>query len=56
MATAAWTALWFTVALLGAAGGLAAYRAGARRWPLIGETAIALAFGMVVIVLKIVLH
>jgi len=56
LATAAWTALWFTVALLGAAGGFAAHRAGARRWPLIGETVIALAFGMVVIMLKVVLH
>jgi hypothetical protein len=56
VATAAWLALWFTVALLGAAGSLAAYRAGARWWPLIGETAIALGFGMIVILLKIVLH
>ena len=39
-----------------AALGLAAFRAGARAWPLIGETAIALGFGMVVILLKIVLH
>ncbi|WP_196804530.1 hypothetical protein [Cellulomonas sp. URHD0024] len=56
VATAAWTTLWFTVALLGYAGGLAAHRAGARRWPLIGETAIALGFGMAVILLKIILH
>jgi hypothetical protein len=56
VATAAWTALWFTVALLGAAGCLAAFRAGARWWKLIGETAIALGFGMIVVVLKIVLH
>ena len=56
VSTAAWIALWFTVALLGYAGGLAAHRAGARRWPLVGETAIALAFGMAVILLKIVLH
>jgi hypothetical protein len=56
VASAAWLALWFTVAMLGAAGGFAAYRAGARRWPLIGETAIAVGFGMVVILLKIVLH
>ncbi len=56
VATAAWTALWFTVAMLGAAGCLAAFRAGARKWPLIGETALAVAFGMVVILLKILLH
>lgn len=53
---AAWTALWFTVALLGAAGAFAAYRAGARRWSLIGEIAVAVGFGMVVILLKIMLH
>lgn len=56
VATAAWTSLWFTVALLGYAGALAAFRAGARRWSLLGETAIALAFGVTVILLKIVLH
>lgn len=54
--TSAWTALWFTVALLGGVGFYAAHRAGARRWALAGETAIAVGFGMVIILLKIVLH
>jgi len=56
VATSAWAALWFTVAMLGAVGCLAAWRAGARKWPLIGETAIALGFGLIVILLKIILH
>ena len=53
---AAFLALWFTVALLGSVGAFAAYRAGARSWPPIGETAIAAGFGLIVIGLKIVLH
>ncbi|WP_426593310.1 hypothetical protein ACPPVS_16475 [Cellulomonas sp. McL0617] len=56
LAAAAWTALWFTFVMLGSVGAYAAYRAGARRWPLIGEAAIAFGFGIVVILLKIVLH
>lgn len=54
--TAAWTALWFTVLLLLGAGGVAAWRAGVRGWALVGETAVAGTFGLLVVLLKYLLH
>lgn len=54
--SAAQVALWITVALLMAAGGAAAYLAGQRGWPLVLETLIAGCFGMLVILLKYLLH
>lgn len=56
LTASAWAALWFTVALLGGVGCYAAHRAGARRWSLAGETAVAVGFGLVIILLKIILH
>jgi len=53
---AAWLALWFTVALLTAVGGYAASLAGARGVELVVETVLAGSFGLIVIVLKYVLH
>ncbi|QJW36128.1 hypothetical protein [Cellulosimicrobium protaetiae] len=53
---AALVAVWFTVVLLGVVGFLAAYRAGARGGRLVGETALAAAFGGVVIAVKYLLH
>lgn len=53
---AAWLALWFTVALIVAAAVLAGYRAGARGLALAAEAAVAGAFGVVVILLKYLLH
>ncbi|WP_251152474.1 hypothetical protein [Cellulosimicrobium sp. Marseille-Q4280] len=54
--TASFVALWFTVVLLAAAGWYAATRAGVRGWPLVGETCVAAGFGLVVILLKYLLH
>lgn len=54
--TAAWTALWVTLALLVGVGGIAAWRAGARRWALVGEVVVAGCFGLLVVVLKYALH
>jgi hypothetical protein len=54
--TAALTALWFTVALLVAAGFGAAYLAGVRGWPLLVESLVAGSFGVLVILLKFLLH
>ncbi len=53
---AAWRALWFTVLLLVASAGVAAGKAGVRGWKLVGETAIAGGFGLVVILLKALQH
>jgi hypothetical protein len=53
---AAWLALWFTVALLTGAGAWAAHRAGVRGRDLMIETVVAGTFGLIVIVLKYVLH
>ena len=49
---AAFLALWFTVAMLASVAALAAHRAGVRGKALVGEVAIAAAFGLLVIVLK----
>ncbi|MFF3064872.1 hypothetical protein ACFVQ3_09955 [Oerskovia sp. NPDC057915] len=49
-------ALWFTVLMLGVVGHLAAHRAGVRGWALTAETAVAAAFGLVIIGLKTLLH
>ncbi|WP_159794268.1 hypothetical protein [Puerhibacterium puerhi] len=54
--TAAWVALWFTIAMLVAAGGAAAYRAGARGGALVAEALVAGAFGVLVVLLKYALH
>jgi len=51
----AFLALWFTVAGLAAAASFAAHRAGVRGWTLLGETALAAGFGMLVILLKLIL-
>ncbi|ARU50492.1 hypothetical protein CBR64_02260 [Cellulosimicrobium cellulans] len=53
---AALVAVWFTVVLLGVVGFLAAFRAGARGARLVGETALAAAFGGIVIAVKYLLH
>ncbi len=53
---AALIALWFTVGLLIAAGGTAAYLAGVRGWLLVLEAFVAGGFGVVVILLKYALH
>ncbi|MEZ0447059.1 hypothetical protein [Cellulomonas sp. ICMP 17802] len=52
---AAFLALWFTVAMLAAVAALAAHRAGVRGAALVGETALAAVFGLLVIVLKYIL-
>lgn len=54
--TAAQIALWFTVGLLVLAGAGAAYLAGVRGWMLVAESLIAGSFGMLVILLKYLLH
>jgi hypothetical protein len=54
--TAAEIALWFTVAILTCAGATAAFLAGVRGWRLVLETAVAGCFGLVVILLKYLLH
>jgi hypothetical protein len=56
ISTAALIALWFTVGLLLAAGAGAAYLAGVRGWPLVLESAISGLFGVLVILLKYLLH
>jgi hypothetical protein len=53
---AAWLALWFTVALLMAAGGYAAALAGVRGTKLVVETLVAGSVGLMVIALKYALH
>ncbi|MCB7135228.1 hypothetical protein [Cellulosimicrobium marinum] len=53
---AAFVALWFTVAVLAGTGAYAAARAGDRGWRLVGETCVAAGFGLVVILLKVLLH
>lgn len=53
---AAQIALWFTVALLVLAGAGAAYLAGVRGWALVVESLIAGGFGLLVILLKYLLH
>lgn len=53
---AALRALWFTVLLLVCSAGVAAGKAGVRGWKLVGETAVAGGFGVVVILLKILQH
>jgi hypothetical protein len=53
---AALIALWFTVAVLVVAGAGAAYLAGVRGWPLVLESAISGLFGVLVILLKYLLH
>ncbi|MBO9556349.1 hypothetical protein [Cellulomonas sp.] len=56
VSTAAIRALLFTVVLLMGSAAVAAGKAGARGWKLVGETAVAGGFGLVVILLKIVQH
>ncbi|WP_156374242.1 hypothetical protein [Cellulomonas sp. Leaf334] len=52
---AAFLALWFTVAMLAGVAAFAAHRAGVRGAPLLGETALAAGFGLLVIALKLIL-
>lgn len=54
--TAAQVALWFTVGLLVLAGAGAAYLAGVRGRMLVAESLIAGGFGLLVILLKYLLH
>ncbi|MBD8078510.1 hypothetical protein [Cellulosimicrobium arenosum] len=54
--TSAWIALWFTVLMLTAVGGAAAWTGGARRWALAGEMLVAGCFGLLVVALKYALH
>jgi hypothetical protein len=54
--TAAWVALWFTIALLVATGAAAAYRAGARGGALVAESLVGGVFGVLVVLLKYALH
>lgn len=54
--TAAQIALWITVAMLLVAGAGAAYLAGVRGWALVVESLIAGSFGLLVILLKYLLH
>ena len=54
--TAAQIALWFTVAMLLVAGAGAAYLAGVRGWLLVVESLVAGSFGLLVILLKYLLH
>ncbi len=56
IATAALIALWFTVALLVVAGAASAYLAGVRGWPLVLESSISGFFGVLVIMLKYLVH
>jgi len=51
----AFLSLWFTVAMLAAVAAFAAHRAGVRGAALLGETALAGAFGLLVILLKLIL-
>jgi hypothetical protein len=53
---AAEIALWSTVVLLVVAGGGAAFLAGVRGWKLVAEAAVAGCFGVLVILLKYLLH
>jgi hypothetical protein len=53
---AAFLALWFTVAMLASVAALAAHRAGVRGAALVGESLLAAAFGLLVIVLKYALN
>jgi hypothetical protein len=50
------SALWLTVALLGAWGATAAFRSGARGLALAVETLVCVGLGVLVVLLKIVLH
>ncbi|MGC5165504.1 hypothetical protein [Luteimicrobium sp. DT211] len=54
--TAAWWALWVTGGLLITVGGIAAWRAGARGWGLVGEILVGGCFGLLVVALKYALH
>ncbi len=54
--TAALIALWTTVLLLGCWGFVAAVRGGAKRFELLAETIVCAGFGVLVIVLKTVIH
>ena len=54
--TSALIALVFITIMLAVTGAVAGYLAGARGWPLIGETALAGAMGLVVIAFKFMLH
>ena len=51
----AFLSLWFTVAMLAGVAAFAAHRAGVRGAALLGETALAGAFGLLVIGLKLIL-
>jgi hypothetical protein len=51
----AFLSLWFTVAMLAGVAAFAAHRAGVRGAALLGETALAGAFGLLVILLKLIL-
>ncbi|GEK20365.1 hypothetical protein [Cellulomonas xylanilytica] len=53
---AAFLSLWFTVAMLTSVAALAAHRAGVRGAALVGESLLAGAFGLLVIVLKYMLN
>lgn len=54
--TSALIALVFITIMLTVTGAVAGYLGGARGWPLIGETALAGAMGLVVIAFKFMLH
>lgn len=54
--SAALLALIFITVLLALTGGVAGYLAGARGWPLVGETALAGSLGLLVIAFKFALH
>ena len=56
VSAAGWVAMWSAVALLMGAGGVAAWRAGARRWSLASEVLVCGSLGIVVIGLKYLLH
>lgn len=56
MDTAAFVALWFTVAMLGATGFAAGRRAGATGWRLAAESLVAAGFGVIAVGLKIAIH
>lgn len=55
VANSAFLALWFTVAMLAGVAAFAAHRAGVRGAALLGETALAAGFGLLVIALKLIL-